>query len=344
MRIAFPMWAEALRSMPRVSRDQWDGLDLVSRWLVSTRAAALVMSIISAAIGGILALREGPTRLWLWPIVCFGLVMAHGTNNLINDLVDFRRGVDRANYFRDLYGPQPLERGYLSESRHRIYIVITGLLALGAGVVLGLLTGPLTWVLLGIGAFFLLFYTWPLKYIALGEISLLIVWGPLMIGGTYAVLTGTWSWLAVLAGLPFALSVSATLVGKHLDKREMDREKLIMTLPVVLGDAASRVLVMVMIALQFGVLLLLMALRYFSPLMLLPFLSLAFLFKSVVPMFRSPRPIARPQGYPETAWPLWFVASTFVFSRRFGAWYLLALVADTGLRAVSSAAGWTLFR
>jgi 1,4-dihydroxy-2-naphthoate octaprenyltransferase len=44
-------------------------------------------------------------------------------------------------------------------------------------------------------AFFVLFYTWPLKYIGLGEIAVLIVWGPLMIGGGYFV------WSAVLTGL-----------------------------------------------------------------------------------------------------------------------------------------------
>lgn len=33
------------------------------------------------------------------------------------------------------------------------------------------------------GAFFLLFYTWPLKYYGLGEVSVFIVWGVLMVGG-----------------------------------------------------------------------------------------------------------------------------------------------------------------
>jgi hypothetical protein len=60
--------------------------------------------------------------------------------------------------------------------------------------------------------------------------------------------------------------------------------------------------------------------------------SLLFFFKSVLPMFRKPRPTDKPAAYPEEAWPLWFVASTFVFTRRFGAWYLLGLIVDTVLR------------
>jgi 1,4-dihydroxy-2-naphthoate octaprenyltransferase len=326
------MWLKALRTMPRLSRKEWDGLDILSRWLVATRAAALVMSLISAGIGGLLALRDGPISIWMWVLIAFGLMMAHGTNNLLNDLVDHRRGVDRGNYFRDQYGPQVLETGFLTARRHLLYAVITGMLALAAGVALGIVAGWMTWVLIGIGAFFLLFYTWPLKYIALGELSLLIVWGPLMIGGAYYVLAGTWSWLAVVAGLPYALGVSATLVGKHLDKMDMDREKHITTLPVLIGGPASRVVVIVMIALQYLILVYLVATWFFTPVLLLPFISLYFFFKNVLPMFRKPRPTRRPAGYPADAWPLWYVASTFVFTRRFGAWYLLGLVLDTVLR------------
>ena len=326
------MWVKALKTMPRMSRPEWDGLDIISRWLVSTRAAALTMSLISAGVGGLLALRSGPVTVWIWILVGFGLMMAHGTNNLINDMIDFRRGIDKGNYYRDQYGPQPLETGFLTRRRHLAYIIVTGVLALGSGVAIGLATGGLTWILIGVGAFFLLFYTWPLKYIALGELSLLIVWGPLMIGGTFYVLTGTWSWLAVLAGLPYALGVSATLVGKHLDKIDMDREKHVTTFPVLVGGVAARVVVIAMIALQYLLLIYLMATRYFTPVMVLPLVSLVYFFKNVLPMFRKPRPAERPEWYPADAWPLWYVASTFVFTRRFGAWYLLGLIADTVLR------------
>ena len=35
-------------------------------------------------------------------------------------------------------------------------------------------------VLFAVGVAFVLLYTWPLKYLALGELSVLVVWGPLM--------------------------------------------------------------------------------------------------------------------------------------------------------------------
>jgi 1,4-dihydroxy-2-naphthoate octaprenyltransferase len=326
------MWLKALQTMPRMSREEWDGLDVLSRWLVATRAAAITMSFFSAAIGGLLALRAGHVTVWLWVLTGFGLIMAHATNNLLNDLTDYNRGVDKGNYFRDQYGPQVLQTGFLSRKRHAAYMVVTGVLALASGVIVALSAGWLTWVLVATGALFLLFYTWPLKYIALGELTVFLVWGPLMIGGTYYVVSGSWSWLAVLAGLPYAIGVCSVLVGKHLDKIDMDREKHITTLPVLLGGPASRALVIVLSVLQYAILVYLVATRYFTPVMLLPFISLIFFFRALLPMYRAPRPAEKPESYPADGWPLWYVASAFVFTRRFGGWYLLGLIADTVLR------------
>ncbi len=103
-------------------------------------------------------------------------------------------------------------------------------MALGAGAALVYMRGGLSLLLLGLGVFFVLFYTYPLKYIALGEISVLVVWGPLMIGGGYYVITGGWDWNVVIASLPYALGVTGVIFGKHIDKFEMDKAKRIHTL------------------------------------------------------------------------------------------------------------------
>jgi 1,4-dihydroxy-2-naphthoate octaprenyltransferase len=123
--------------------------------------------------------------LTLWLCVFVGLTMAHAANNLINDLMDYRSGVDHNNYFRAQYGPQPLVHGLLNQRGLLLYIAVTGALALIPGVYLVYLRGTLALELLLIGAGFVIFYTWPLKYIGMGEIAVLLVWGPLMVGGGY---------------------------------------------------------------------------------------------------------------------------------------------------------------
>jgi 1,4-dihydroxy-2-naphthoate octaprenyltransferase len=166
--------------------------DIISKWLISTRAAVLIMTFISAALAGIFAFRAGQFNFWLWLLLAIGLIMSHATNNLLNDYIDFSKGVDQDNYYRSQYGPQPLVHDLLTKKQLLTYAAVTGLIALAAGVTLVYIRGGMTLMLLAAGAFFVLFYTFPLKYIALGEIAVLIVWGPLMIGGGYYVITGSW--------------------------------------------------------------------------------------------------------------------------------------------------------
>jgi len=332
MKINFAMWAKALQGVPRITKEEWDRLDLVSRWLIATRAMALVLSFISATIAGLLALQSGEFNLWVWLLLSIGLVMAHGTNNLLNDYTDYSRGVDKGNYFRAQYGPQPLEHGLLTKRQLLTYAAVTGLIAVVAGVLLIWYRGWPTLILMAVGAVFVLFYTYPFKYIGLGEVSLLLVWGPLMVGGGYYVFTGDWDWQVVIAGLSYSLGVTAALMGKHIDKLEPDAAKKIRTLPVLLGERLARAVTVSLIVLQFLLVGYLMIVGFFTPVMLVVFLSLPMFFKMVLPMYRHPRPAERPENYPAEIWPLWFVASAFAFSRRFGILFLAGLILDTILR------------
>ncbi len=325
------MWWRALREIPPLSREEWEALDPVSRWLIASRAAVLVMTFLSALLAGILAFREGAFRFDLWLLVTLGLLLAHATNNLVNDVVDHLKGVDRDNYFRAQYGPQPLEHGLLSRRQALGYVAVTGLAALAVGGILLWLRGGLVLPLLLAGAFFVLFYTYPLKYLGLGEPAVLLVWGPLMVAGGVYVITGRWSWPAVWASLPYALSVTTVLFGKHIDKLEQDRAKGIRTLPVLLGERASRAAVRGMVALAYLGTGALVALRLFSPALLLVLLALPQT-RLLWDAFRRPRPAEPPPDYPREAWPLWFVAIAFVHNRRFGGLYFLGMFLDALLR------------
>jgi 1,4-dihydroxy-2-naphthoate polyprenyltransferase len=326
------MWLRALRVIPRISKSEWDSLDIISRWLISTRAAVLVMTFISAGIAGILAYQHGRFHLGLWALLTLGLILAHATNNLINDFTDYIKGVDKDNYYRAQYGPQPLEHGLMTKRQMLAFILVTGLLAFLAGMVLVYVRGYLALILLGAGAFFLLFYTFPLKYIALGELSVLIVWGPLMIGGGYFVITGVWDWNVVIASLPYALGVTTVIFGKHIDKFAPDKEKGIHTLPVILGESLARKIVLAVTILQYLSVIYLVAIGFFTPVLLIVILALWTFIKVLWPMYKHPKPEDKPADYPADAWPLWFVASAFVHNRRFGMLYLLGLVVDAVLR------------
>lgn len=324
------MWGRALRVMPRIDKAEWDGLDLVSRWLIATRSAVLIMTFTSAAFAGLLALKAGKFDLGLWLLVTLGLLLAHATNNLINDLTDSWKGVDKDNYFRNQYGPQPLEAGLLTVRQLLVYIAVTGLLAVGIGAWLVASQGQGVLWLLGAGALFVLFYTFPLKYIGLGEPAVLVVWGPLMVGGGYYVIAGEWSTNVAIASIAYGLGPTAVLFGKHIDKLKEDSAKGIRTLPVLLGETISRWAVVAMLVAQLGVIVWLIATSYFTPAMLLALLAAPSL-RRVYQVYSKPRPDEAPPELPDGVWPLYLVATSFWYNRRFGGFFLLGLLLDVAV-------------
>jgi len=320
------MWGKALTAVPKIDREIWAGLDIISRWLIATRFAVAVMTFTSAAFAGLLAAKAGHFDFGLWLLVTLGLCFSHATNNLINDLVDYWKGVDKDNYFRTQYGPQPVQSGLLSVPQMIAYTVCTGALALAAGIYLVALRGEVALLLLGLGAVFVLFYTFPLKYIGMGEPAVLLVWGPLMVGGGYFVITGHWSNEAALVSIAYALAPTGVLFGKHIDKLDADQQLGIRTLPVLLGEATARKCVLGMFVAQYVLIAWLIFTGFFSPLLAVVLLAVPSL-KRVWETYSQPRPAEPPEEF-KGVWPLWFVAASFWYTRRFGGLFLLGLIAD----------------
>lgn len=331
----FAMWKKALNVIPEVSKEEWDKLDVISKWLISTRAAVLIMTFISAALAGLFAWREGSFSFIPWLALAFGLIMAHASNNIFNDYTDFVRGVDKDNYYRTLYGAQPIASGLMTKRQHLTYFAVTGILAFAAGLYLIVINSndPMIWTLLASGAFFVLFYTWPLKGFGLGEVAVLLVWGPLMIGGGYYVLAHEWNWSVTIASLPYVLGVTTVIFGKHIDKISVDTAKKIHTLPVVIGEKAARYAVMAMMILPYLFTGYLILAKFFTPVMLIVLFAIPTLRTSLPPL-TQPKPESRPEGFPDGqgGWPLYFAPIAFLNNRKFGSLFMLGLLLDVALR------------
>ena len=322
------MWSRALDRMPKLSQTEWQSLDPVAKWLIACRASVLFMTFTAAALGGLMAWRAGVFEWNLWLATVLGLMFAHATNNLLNDYTDSRRGIDKENYYRNQYGVHVLEDGLMSEPQFWRYLGVTAAVALLLGAWLVSQRSGLTIDLMLAGAFFVLFYTWPLKYYGLGEPAVLLVWGPLMVGGSYYVLAGTWSWDVTWLSLVFALGPTTVLFGKHTDKLEADKAKGVNTLPVILGEKLSRQCVLAMIGAQYLLCALLVLDGSFSWVLLLVLLS-ARSWPRLQAVFSQPKPEQPPADYPEDVWPLWFSAHAFRHTRQFTTLFLAGVVLDT---------------
>lgn len=315
----------AFTAIPKITVDQWQASSLAARWMIASRAAVLVMTFSSAAVAGALALSAGEFRFMPWLLCALGLLLAHATNNQLNDYTDSVRGVDSGNYFRNQYGAHVLEDGLLTKTQLWRYIAATGGAALMIGLYLLWQVGPIMLGPLAAGAFFLLFYTYPLKKLGLGEPAVLLVWGPLMTGGTYLVTTGVWDWGVALAGTLYALAPTAVIFGKHVDKLEFDAAKGVRTLPVRLGAERSLQFIIVMTWLQYLLLPMLILLQIVPWTALLALLALPSAWR-LNQACRRPRPDECPSDYPPSAWPLWYVAFAFAHARRFGLLFLAGLL------------------
>ncbi len=324
-------WKEILETAnPPATRP----LDTIGKWLVITRAAVFPMTIWSGLIGGLLAVEAnrvagGPAVDWgLFLLAVSGLVLAHAANNMINDYFDTTGGVDTADYVRALYAPHPILAGWVTKRQLEIAILIVN--AIGAAIMLYLaaIRGPLIIAFALAGLFVSVFYVAPpirLKHHGLGEPGVFLVWGPLMVGGTFLAATGTIAAWVLLVSIPYALIVTSVLFGKHIDKIEADTKLGVRTLPVILGEARARTVGRWLMIAFYPLTILSALVGLIGPWILITVLGIPRLL-TVLKVFDAPKPSAPPPGYPERGWPLWFVGYAFVHTRRAGGLLTLGLL------------------
>ena len=311
--------------------------DAVSKWLVITRAAVFSMTATSGLIGGLLAV--GAARLtgevsvdWaLLLLAIVGLVAAHAANNMINDYFDLEGGVDTDEYVRALYAPHPILSGWVTKRQLGIAILLVNALDLAIMLALTAARGPLVIAFALAGLFASVFYVAPpirLKHIGLGEPGVFVVWGPLMVAGTFFVATGElpgWVWIA---SLPYAILVTTVLFGKHIDKIEADGRKGVRTLPVILGERRARVVAQVLMVAFYPIVVGAALVGWIGPWVALVLLGIPRLIQ-VLRTFSKPRPESPPHSY--VGWPLWFVGGAFIHTRRAGGLLVLGLILNAVL-------------
>jgi len=253
-------------------------------WFLATRPWSFTMTAISVGVGGAVAALDGAFDVWLFLLTLVGAVCVHGATNLINDYFDYKSGVDRPGAPTTLYRPHPLVQGLISPQA--VLWVSAGLYAIAAIIGLALLAlkgAGLLWFIL-VGAIASFFYTaGPIKYkyLALGELAVFLMWGPVIVGGTYFVQRGSLSPDAVLISVPFGLLVALVLLANNLRDIDYDRSAGIATLGTLLGQQKTRVLYQGLILLAYLATALLIALKILSPWGLLVFFSTPVAFRLI---------------------------------------------------------------
>ena len=234
------------------------------------------MTFVATCLAGIMAYSFGSFDPFLFALTMIGLIIAHTASNMTNDWYDVKNGVDE-NAPTAKYRPHPLLFGEVDRGTYKM--VIFAQFAVGFAI-----AGYLTWlqgipvmVFSVLGVMFGVFYTAgpiKLKYRTLGEVSVFLAFGPLMVGGAFYAITGQFSWDPLLASTPIGLLIALVLLANNLRDRSFDAEVGIST--VATGTSADQGLMYfkTLTASVYLSTIALVALRIISPFALLSFASI----------------------------------------------------------------------
>ena len=212
--------------------------DRLRLWYRAIRPFSLTASAVPVIVGTLAAAGEAfsPFRFVLTLV---GAVAIQAGTNLVNDYYDHVKGVDAPGAL----GPAGLiQRGLLTPRAVLLMGIAWFALGSAVGLVLVALTGPaLLWLgLASVAAGF--FYTAApvsLAYLGLGEITVFLFMGPVIVSGAYYVQTEHWSWAPVLIYLPVAFLVTAILHANNLRDIENDRIHGKRTVATLIGRRAA---------------------------------------------------------------------------------------------------------
>lgn len=216
-------------------------------WLRAVRAYSYPASIVPVVVGGVYAwYHTAAFDPVLFAAALVAGVLYHTGCNLINDVYDYRHGVDRPGSYG---GSGVLVDGSLTEAS----MLAAARACLAAGTAIGLYFVWLHgWPMLLLGVAGLLgavFYTatpggdgtsGSAKYHALGEPLVFLMMGTGMVLGGYLVITGELTWGVAAVSLPVGFLVAAILQANDTRDISDDRQAGIVTLAILAGPTGAR--------------------------------------------------------------------------------------------------------
>jgi len=204
-------------------------------WVMAARPKTLPVAFAPIIVGSAMAWDDDGFHFLSMVIATLCATLITIGTNFCNDFSDFAKGADTD----ERKGPTRVtQSGLIQSQTMKIATLIVFGLAVCLGMVLVYRGG---WIILLIGMISILagiFYTagpWPFGYKGLGDVFVLIFFGPVAVGGTYYVQTLELSIHVLMAGFTTGLLATAILVVNNIRDIEEDRVSRKMTLVVRFG-------------------------------------------------------------------------------------------------------------
>ncbi|MEE8430222.1 MAG: 1,4-dihydroxy-2-naphthoate polyprenyltransferase [Candidatus Desulfatibia sp.] len=210
-------------------------------WVQAARPKTLWASVAPVVIGSAMAFESGGLHIMSALSALLGAVLIQIGTNFANDYFDFHKGADST----DRLGPtRVVQAGLVPPPTMKAAFIAVFVLAVVPGAYLIWRAG---WPLFVIGVLSILFgilYTagpYPLGYVGLGELFVIIFFGPVAVGGTYYVQTLQISWPVIISGLAPGLFSVAILTVNNLRDVQSDHRAGKKTLAVRFGVTFSKI-------------------------------------------------------------------------------------------------------
>lgn len=249
-------------------------------YFLALRPWSLSASLIPVALGAVLSYRCHDEFHLLLCLATVGSVLAvHSAGNLVNTFYDFQKGVDTAEGGAD--DRTLVERRLEPENVVSLgmYLYGCGMACLGCIIALSEAKSELVALLFFCGLSGSFLYTGGIgfKYYALGDLIVLVAFGPLAVVFSFTVQAGHILLAPLVLAIPMALHMEAALHSNNARDIDTDRRAGVVTLAIVLGSQGSYFLYVFLLLFPY-LIYMIWGLQYSAPLAL-PLLTMPFSFQ-----------------------------------------------------------------
>lgn len=214
----------------------------LKEWVQTTRYWSFPVSTMPVIVTFSYLFSKGmvPTGAVPWVILVLsllGVVLLHSAGNLLSDWFDYRSGVDN----KDAFAVPNLVFGKFQPKEYLTLSIVCFVLGSLVGLVIVALSGTGVLIVGAIGVFLTALYSF-LKYHALGDADIFIIFGILPVLGLSYAVTGSWCPEALVLSLPIGIITVSVLHANNTLDIPTDRAAGIKTFAMVIGEKPSVVL------------------------------------------------------------------------------------------------------
>ncbi len=204
-------------------------------WVIAVRPWSFPASAMPVVVTLAFLFYRGNEINWLYGLwALLGIILFHMTGNTWSDYFDYRKKVDAD----DTFGAKTLTTGMFQPKEIRNLAIGLLIVSLACGLGLLAMTGlPLLWIGLA-GAVLTLLYPF-LKFNALGDLDILILFGFLPTIGTSYAATGMIDWNVLWIALPVGFITDGILHSNNTRDMHTDKRAGITTMAMGFGRKLS---------------------------------------------------------------------------------------------------------